>query len=42
MSSDLNNNKINRSDIDRLEFAFVNALEKLEKATTNGNLKLLS
>jgi hypothetical protein len=31
---DMNNNLVNRSDIDRLEDAFVNALFKLEQATT--------
>jgi hypothetical protein len=29
---DMNNNLVNRSDIDRLEDAFVNALFKLEQA----------
>lgn len=45
---DMNNNLVNRSDIDRLEDAFVNALFKLEQATTNnkneiiGHIKSLS
>ena len=45
---DMNNNQVNRSDIDRLEDAFVNALFKLEQATTNnkneiiGHIKSLS
>jgi hypothetical protein len=44
----MNNNLVNRSDIDRLEDAFVNALFKLEQATTNnkneiiGHIKSLS
>jgi hypothetical protein len=45
---DMNNNLVNRSEIDRLEDAFVNALFKLEQATTNnkneiiGHMKSLS
>jgi hypothetical protein len=37
----MNNNLVNRSDIDRLEDAFVNALFKLEQATTNNKNEII-
>lgn len=38
---DMNNNLVNRSDIDRLEDAFVNSLFKLEQATTNNKNEII-
>jgi transcriptional regulator CtsR len=38
---DMNNNLVNRSDIDRLEDAFVNALFKLEQAITNNKNEII-